>query len=190
MITTLPNLLTLSRIAVIPLLVALFYFDNPMSRWVALAIFSVAAMTDFFDGYLARSLGQHSRLGQMLDPIADKLLVTSIVLLLVAFGRAPVLAALVIICRELLVSGLREFLAEIGVTIPVSRLAKWKTFIQMFSIGFLLVGSVGPWFFHPAITTEMIGVVLIWGAAVLTLITGFDYLRAVWRHLQGPAADT
>ena len=186
MITNLPNLLTLSRIAAIPLLVALFYWDNPVSGWVALGIFALAAITDFFDGYFARSMGQHSRLGRMLDPIADKLLVASIVLMLVAFQRAPVLAALVILCRELLVSGLREFLAEIRVSMPVSPLAKWKTFIQMFAIGFLLIGEAGPVFFHPAVTTVLIGEILIWIAAVLTLVTGYDYLRAGWRHLQEP----
>ncbi len=186
MITNLPNLLTLSRIAAIPLLVVLFYWDNPTSRWIALGIFSVAAITDFFDGYFARAMGQHSRLGRMLDPIADKLLVGAIVLMLVAFQRAPVLAALVILCRELLVSGLREYLAEIRVSVPVTPLAKWKTFIQMFSIGFLLIGDVGPVFFHPAITTLLIGEVLIWIAAVLTMVTGYDYLRAGWRHIEEP----
>ena len=96
------------------------------------------------------------------------------------------LAALVILCRELLVSGLREFLAEIRVSMPVSRLAKWKTFIQMFALGFLLVGEVGPSFFHPAVTTMLIGKILIWVAATITLVTGYDYLRAVWKHLQEP----
>ena len=182
MITNLPNYLTLSRIAVIPLLVALFYWDNSISRWVALGLFSVAAITDILDGYFARTMDQHSLLGRMLDPIADKLLVASVILMLVAFSRAPVLAALVILCRELLVSGLREFLAQIRVGMPVSRLAKWKTFIQMFSIGFLLVGDVGPTFFHPAITTLLIGEILIWIAALLTLVTGYDYLRLGWRH--------
>ena len=189
MITSLPNLLTLSRIAVIPLLIALFYWENPLSGWVALGFFTLAAITDFFDGYLARTMDQHSRLGQMLDPIADKLLVASVVLMLVAFQQAPVLAALVFLCRELMVSGLREFLAKIRVSMPVSRLAKWKTFIQMFAIGFLLVGEVGPNFFHPAVTTVLIGEILIWIAAILTLVTGYDYLRAGWRHLKGPAVD-
>ena len=186
MINTLPNLLTLSRIAVIPLLVALFYWDNALSGWVALGFFTVAALTDFFDGYLARYLDQHSRLGRMLDPIADKLLVASIMLMLVAFQRAPVLAALIILCRELLVSGLREYLAEVRVGLPVSRLAKWKTFIQMFAIGFLLVGEAGPFFLHPAITTVLIGEILIWLAAGLTLVTGYDYLRLGWKHVRGP----
>ena len=189
MISTLPNILTLSRIAVIPLLVALFYWDSPTARWIALGIFTVAAITDFLDGYFARSMDQHSRLGRMLDPIADKLLVGSIVIMLVAFQRAPVLAALVILCRELLVSGLREFLAEIGVSMPVSRLAKWKTFIQMFSIGFLLIGDVGPFFFYPVVTTVLIGEILIWIAAALTLVTGYDYLRTGWRSLSEPEAD-
>jgi cardiolipin synthase len=189
MISTLPNILTLSRIAVIPLLVALFYWDSPTARWIALGIFTVAAITDFFDGYFARSMDQHSRLGRMLDPIADKLLVGSIVIMLVAFQRAPVLAALVILCRELLVSGLREFLAEIRVSMPVSRLAKWKTFIQMFSIGFLLIGDVGPFFLHPAVTTVLIGEILIWVAAALTLVTGYDYLRTGWRSLSEPEDD-
>lgn len=184
MITNLPNILTLSRIAVIPLLVGLFYWDNPLSGWVSLGLFAVAGITDFFDGYFARTMGQHSRLGKMLDPIADKLLVASVVLMLVAFQRAPVLAALIILCRELLVSGLREFLAEIRVGMPVSRLAKWKTFIQMFAIGFLLVGEDGPNFFHPAVTTALVGEILIWSAALLTLVTGYDYLRAGWRHMR------
>lgn len=187
MITNLPNILTLSRIAVIPLLVGLFYWDNPLSGWVSLGLFAVAGITDFFDGYFARTMGQHTRLGEMLDPIADKLLVASVVLMLVAFQRAPVLAALIILCRELLVSGLREFLAEIRVGMPVSRLAKWKTFIQMFAIGFLLVGEDGPSFFHPAVTTALVGEILIWSAAILTLVTGYDYLRAGWRHMRGSA---
>ena len=189
MISTIPNILTLSRIAVIPLLVTLFYWDSPTARWIGLGIFTVAAITDILDGYFARSMDQHSRLGRMLDPIADKLLVGSIVIMLVAFQRAPVLAALVILCRELLVSGLREFLAEIGVSMPVSRLAKWKTFIQMFSIGFLMIGDVGPFFFHPAVTTVLIGEILIWIAAALTLVTGYDYLRTGWRSISEPEDD-
>ena len=186
MITSLPNILTLSRIGVIPPLIALFYWDSPLAGWVAMGLFTVAGFTDFFDGYLARSMRQHSRLGRMLDPIADKLLVASVIVMLVAFQRAPLFAALVILCRELLVSGLREFLAELSVSVPVSRLAKWKTVIQMVAIGFLLVGDAGPAFFHPAVTTVLIGDVLLWSAAVLTLITGFDYLRAGLKHMHGP----
>ncbi len=181
----LPNLLTLSRIGVIPPLVALFYWDHPLSGWVALALFALGGATDYFDGYLARSRKQLSKLGRMLDPIADKLLVASVILMLVAFGRAPVLASLVILCRELLVSGLREYLAEINVGVPVTLLAKWKTTIQMIALGFLLVGDAGPTFFHPLLTTTFIGETLLWIAAVVTLITGFDYLLVGLRHV-GP----
>ena len=185
----LPNWLTLSRIGVIPPLIALFYWDSPLAGWTACGLFTVAGITDFFDGYLARTRNEHSELGRMLDPIADKLLVASVILMLVAFDRAPLFASVVILCRELLVSGLREFLAELRVGMPVSRLAKWKTVIQMVAIGFLLVGAAGPVFFHPVVTTVLIGEVLIWIAAVLTLVTGFDYLRLALKHVDGLPAE-
>ncbi len=186
MIFNLPNILTLSRIAVIPPLIALFYWDHPLSGWVACGLFTLAGITDYLDGYFARSWRQQSRIGRMLDPIADKLLVAAAILMLVAFARAPVLAALVILCREFVVSGLREFLAEIKVGMPVSRLAKWKTVIQMVAIGFLLVGEAGPTFVEPHLTTVLVGDILLWIAAALTLVTGFDYLRAGWKHVNAP----
>ncbi|MDP6109020.1 MAG: CDP-diacylglycerol--glycerol-3-phosphate 3-phosphatidyltransferase, partial [Rhodospirillales bacterium] len=139
MLTNLPNLLTLSRIASIPLLVATFYIDHPLGNWLGLAILTLAGMTDFFDGYLARALSQQSMLGKFLDPIADKLLVSSLILMLVAFNRIPgiaILPAVVILCREILVSGLREFLAGAQVGVPVSKLAQWKTTLQMLMLGF------------------------------------------------------
>lgn len=184
MLTNLPNLLTLSRIASIPLLVATFYIDSPLGNWLGLAILTVAGFTDFFDGYLARALSQQSMLGKFLDPIADKLLVSSLILMLVAFNRIPgiaILPAVVILCREILVSGLREFLAGAQVGMPVSKLAQWKTTLQMFMLGFLMVGSVGP-MFGPLTTTD-VGVIGLWIAAALTLITGYDYLRAGLRHV-------
>jgi cardiolipin synthase len=180
--TTLPNLLTLSRIVAIPLIAALFWIEGPEARWAALVLFTAACITDFLDGYLARTRGEISRLGRFLDPVADKLLIASILLLLTAFERIhgfDILAALVILCREILVSGLREFLASLKVGLPVSRLAKWKTTIQMFAIGFLLVGDAAPGWV-PAI---MVGEIGLWAAAALTLITGYDYLRAGLRHL-------
>ncbi len=186
----LPNWLTLSRIGVIPPLMALFYWDSPLAGWVSCGLFTIAGITDFFDGYLARTRNEHSELGRMLDPIADKLLVASVILMLVAFGRAPLFAAVVILCRELLVSGLREFLAELRVGMPVSRLAKWKTVIQMVAIGFLLVGASGPVFFHPVVTTVLIGETLLWLAAVLTLVTGFDYLRLALKHVDGSPLES
>jgi len=177
-----PNLLTLSRIAVIPIVVITFYVDSPAARWVALGLFSAAGITDFFDGYLARRSNQVSRFGRFLDPIADKLLVASLLLLLVGFERVSIwsyLPALVILLRELLVSGLREFLAEIQVGLPVTKLAKWKTFLQMLSLGFLIVGTASPsW-----LPAQIVGEIGLWLAATLTLITGYDYLKAGLKHM-------
>jgi cardiolipin synthase len=182
MLTSLPNLLTLSRILVIPPIVALFFTDGEAPRWITLGLYAVACVTDFFDGYLARSMGQISRLGRFLDPVADKLLVAAVILMLVATGRISglvVLPALIILIREILVSGLREHLATISVGVPVSRLAKWKTMIQMFSLGFLIVHNASP----ACIPSVQIGEIGVWAAAILTLITGYDYLRAGLDHL-------
>ena len=184
MLTTLPNLLTLSRIGSIPLLVGMFYIDPPHGNWLGLGILTFAAATDFFDGYLARAMKQQSLLGKFLDPIADKLLVAALILMLVAFDRIPgiaVLPAVVILCRELLVSGLREFLAGAQVGVPVSRLARYKTLLQVLMLGFLMVGPAGP-MFGPLTTTD-VGVIGLWIAAAVTLITGYDYLRAGLRHV-------
>jgi cardiolipin synthase len=187
----LPNLLTFSRIAVIPLLVAAFYLHDPMGNIVACALFALAAVTDYLDGYLARAWSQQSNLGRFLDPVADKLMVAAAILMMVAFSMISgwsILAALVILCREILVSGLREFLAELRVGLPVSKLAKWKTAIQMVAITLLLLGDAGPeWL--PIIA---LGDFALWIAAALTLITGYDYLRAGLRHMRedgspGPA---
>ena len=184
MLTNLPNILTLSRIGAIPLLIATFYVQGPLGNWLGLGILAFAGFTDFFDGYFARAWHQQSFFGKFLDPIADKLLVSALLLMLVAFGRVPgiaILPAVVILCREILVSGLREFLAEIQVSLPVNRLAQWKTALQMVMLGFLLVGSAGPQF-GPLTTTE-VGVIGLWIAAILTLVTGYDYLRAGIRHV-------
>lgn len=183
--TQLPNILTVGRIAVIPLVVlTVIFVDSPVANWLALGLYSAACVTDFFDGYLARQLGQMSAFGRFLDPIADKLLVASVLLVLVGIDRindVTVLPAAVILCREILVSGLREFLAEVRVSVPVTALAKWKTGVQMFSLGFLLVGPVGPGF-GPLSTTE-VGIVCLWTAALLTLVTGADYLIAGMRQI-------
>ncbi len=185
--TNAPNSLTLLRIVLIPVFVAAFYLDFPVANWVSFGVFAVAATTDFFDGYLARNLNQVSTLGRFLDPVADKLLVAAAILMLVAFDRITdwsVLAALIILCREILVSGLREFLAQIKVSVPVSRLAKWKTTLQILALGFLLVGPAA----GAVIPGDEIGIVLLWTAAVLTLYTGYDYLRAGLRHLSSDEA--
>jgi cardiolipin synthase len=188
MLTKTPNLLTGCRIAAIPALVAAFYVPGDFGQWATCAIFAIAAITDFFDGYLARSWSMQSQLGRMLDPIADKLLVGAAILMLVHFDRAPILPALVILCREILVSGLREFLAEVQVGLPVSRLAKWKTAVQMIAIGFLLAGSAAPWWLF----ADYVGSYGLWLAAGLTMMTGFDYLVVGLRHsgtsASGPAS--
>ncbi len=182
MLTKLPNLLTFSRIAVIPLLVATFYLPLGTANWVACGLFTAAGVTDWLDGHFARRWKQQSEIGRFLDPIADKLLVAAALFMLAATQRISALAifpALVILAREILVSGLREYLAGLRVRVPVSKLAKWKTGIQMTAIGFLLVGEAGP----EMIPVAPIGEVLLWTAALLTLLTGYDYLRAGLRHM-------
>ncbi len=178
---SLPNLLTLSRILVLPGLVATFFFDGEFYVWLALALFIAAGITDFLDGYLARTFDVQSKLGQFLDPVADKLLVATVLLMLVFSDRIQgwtILPALVILCREILVSGLREFLAEIKINVPVSALAKWKTTMQIVAICFLIVGDS-----QKPIPFAEIGIAGLWIAAVLTLYTGYDYLRAGLRHM-------
>jgi cardiolipin synthase len=192
----LPNTLTYARIAAVPLVVASMYWQDVLRgglwlRWVALALFITAAVTDVLDGYFARSWGQQSNFGRMLDPIADKLLVASCLLMLAADGTIrgwSLWAAIVILCREILVSGLREYLAELRVSVPVTRLAKWKTALQLVAIGFLLAGTAGDLvvadaldFRFPIVT--YIGLTLLWLSALLTLYTGYDYFRAGLHHL-------
>ncbi|HEX5079959.1 MAG TPA: CDP-diacylglycerol--glycerol-3-phosphate 3-phosphatidyltransferase [Geminicoccaceae bacterium] len=183
MLINTPNLLTASRIVAIPAMVGAFYIPGDFGKWATCAIFTIAAITDYFDGYLARSWSMQSPLGRMLDPIADKLLVGAAILMLVHFGRSPILPALVILCREILVSGLREFLAEVRIGMPVSRLAKWKTGVQMTAISFLLAGSAAPWWLF----ADQVGWYGLWLAAGLTVVTGLDYLVVSLRHSAEPA---
>ncbi len=182
-VTALPNLLTYGRIAAVPALAAFLFTDSDQARWIALAIYVVACITDFFDGYLARRRAESSKLGQFLDPIADKLLI-SVVLLMLVFDHTiegpNVWAAIIILCREVLVSGLREFLAELRVSVPVTQMAKWKTTIQMIAIGFLIAGPAGD---KVLPFNSEIGVAGLWIAAVLTLYTGYDYFRAGMSHI-------
>ena len=189
MLTSLPNLLTLSRIVAIPLVVATFYLPvgDSTARWAACVLFSLAGFTDWLDGHFARRWQQQSDLGRFLDPVADKLLVAATLFMLAAFDRMShwsFLPALVILGREIMVSGLREHLAAIRVSVPVTRLAKWKTGIQMGAIGVLLVGSAGPaW-----LPVQLIGEAMLWVAGLLTLVTGYDYLRAGVAHMDQPVA--
>ena len=207
----LPNILTYSRIAAVPAVVACLYWQDILQgglwlRWVALAIFIAAAITDFFDGYFARKWGEQSTFGRMLDPIADKLLVSSVLLMLAADGTIrgwSLLAAIVILCREILVSGLREYLAGLRVSVPVTALAKWKTTLQLVAVGFLIAGDAGDLLFPDIAIASIsvgqfgiffragsvglvtfVGLTLLWLSALLTLYTGWDYFRAGMRHLR------
>lgn len=182
--TQIPNILTLSRVAAIPLLVAAFYLEPPIGSHVAFVVFTLAGVTDYFDGMLARRMGVVSKFGRFLDPVADKLMVGTALLMLVATDIVVgihVVAAAVILLREILVSGLREHLAELAVTVPVSRLAKWKTAVQMVALGALIWTEGGRQLGLPAFEVGLWG---LWLAAALTLVTGYDYLRAGLRHLR------
>jgi cardiolipin synthase len=184
----LPNLLTYTRIAAVPVVVGCLYYQDILQgglwlRWVALVVFIAAGVTDWLDGYFARKWGEQSTFGRMLDPIADKLLVSSCLLMLAADGTIrgwSLWAAIVILCREILVSGLREYLAELRVSVPVTQLAKWKTTLQLVAVGFLVLGRAGD-AVAPVVTP--IGLTLLWLSALLTLYTGWDYFRAGARHL-------
>lgn len=189
MLRTLPNLLTISRILLIPVLVAMFFFTGAWANWVAFAVFVVAASTDYLDGHFARARGQHSSLGAFLDPVADKLLVATTILMLAAFDRITGLttvAGVIILCREILVSGMREFLAGLNVGLPVTHLAKWKTAIQMIALAVLLVGDSGP----AGLPVAEIGAAGLWAAAVLTVVTGYGYVKqGLWHMLGGAPND-
>ncbi len=179
----LANILTLSRIIVIPILIGCFFIDTNWAKWLIAGLFMGACVTDFFDGYFARHMNQVSKLGRFLDPIADKLLVAALLMMLVTTGSISflgVIPAIIILGREILVSGLREFLAELQVSMPVTKLAKWKTTVQMLALSILSLA--------PALKNEMyfleIGEGFLWLAAVLTVITGYDYLRSGLKHMQ------
>ena len=184
----LPNMLTYARIVAVPLVVLCFFLEGKLqstdaARWAAFAIFVAASITDFLDGYLARIWKQTSNIGRMLDPIADKLLVSSVLLLVAADGTIAgwtLWAAIIILCREILVSGLREYLAGLKVSVPVTQLAKWKTTVQLVAIGFLLVGPAGDKLIGYATQT---GIALLWISAIITLYTGYDYFRAGLKHI-------
>lgn len=180
---TLPNLLTLSRIVAVPFLVALLWVPDPTLYAFAFALYALIGITDYFDGWLARKLNSASKLGAFLDPIADKILVAAVLLMLCAvqvIAGWHLIAAIVILLREILVSGLREYLAGSQVSVPVSQLAKWKTTFQMVALGALILAVATPhwpWMLH-------VGLVSLWIAAPLTLLTGWDYLRVGLRHMR------
>ena len=185
---TLPNVLTLSRIFAVPLLAALLWWPGwELGYALAFVLYCLMAVTDYFDGYLARSSGTVSKLGIFLDPIADKIMVAAVILVLTAQGalRGPyvgdmhVIAGLIILIREIAVSGLREFLGGLQVSMPVSKLAKWKTTFQLVALGALILGEAlpkMPW-------VHLVGLASLWAAAILTLVTGWDYVRVGLKHM-------
>jgi cardiolipin synthase len=193
---SIPNWLTYSRILVIPAVVATFYLPDKWGYWVPAWLFLYACITDYLDGYLARMWSVSSSLGRFLDPVADKLLVATCLMLLVSENRAHIIPAIAILCREILVSGLREFLAELRISVPVTTLAKYKTAAQMLAIGILLLGNGLTLSLYPEIPPDRvasdplselmfwIGNVLLWLAAILTLVTGYAYFREGVKHLR------
>ena len=185
---SLPNLLTLSRILAVPILVFLLWRPSPVDYAVTFVLYCVVGLTDYLDGYLARAQGLTSRLGQFLDPIADKIMVAAVLMMLISSRKENpvpeiaglnIIAALVILLREITVSGLREYLAGLQVSVPVSALAKWKTTAQLMALGALILGGAlpdMPW-------VHNLGIGCLWIAAALTLISGYDYLRTGLKHL-------
>jgi cardiolipin synthase len=185
---SLPNLLTLSRIFAVPILVFLLWRPTPVDYLITFVLYCLVGITDYFDGYLARAQGKISKLGQFLDPIADKIMVAAVLIMLISSRKANpvpeieglhIIPALVILLREIIVSGLREFLAELRVGVPVSALAKWKTTLQLVALGALILGGGlpgQPW-------VHDVGIASLWAAAALTLVTGYDYLRIGIRHM-------
>jgi CDP-diacylglycerol--glycerol-3-phosphate 3-phosphatidyltransferase len=185
---TLPNILTLSRIFAVPLLVYLLWKPSWYDYAITFGLYCLVGVTDYFDGYLARAQGTVSRLGVFLDPIADKIMVAAVIVMLVsarANSGEPVIhgfhivPALIILLREIAVSGLREFLAGLQVSLPVSALAKWKTTLQLVALGALILGGAVPQF----VWVHWVGLASLWAAATLTLVTGWDYLRVGLRHM-------
>jgi cardiolipin synthase (CMP-forming) len=186
-VLTLPNLLTLSRIVTVPVLVALLWYPGWEVGWLlGFGLYCLMGITDYFDGYLARSQGAVSRLGVFLDPIADKIMIAAVILMLVGTRHEAasitgihLIPALVILLREIAVSGLREFLAEVRVSVPVSQLAKWKTTLQLIALGALILAGGLP----AQLWIKSVGIVSLWIAAALTLVTGWDYLRTGIKHM-------
>ena len=181
-----PNILTIGRIILVPIFIGTYYLPGAMGDWIPFCIFVLASFTDFLDGLLARLYKEESKLGELLDPIADKIIVASALVLLVMDNTIQgyeVIAAIIIMIREILISGLREFLAKVQVSVPVTGLAKFKTFIQMFAIATLLTGQSGSKILNFGdYNAHSIGIILLWLAAFLTIYTGYDYVRKRIHH--------
>ena len=182
-----PNILTIGRIIIVPFFVISFFLPGFYGEIIPFLLFILASFTDFLDGLLARLYKEESKLGELLDPIADKIIVSTALILLVmneTIQNYEVIAAIIILTREILISGLREFLADVHIKIPVSSLAKVKTFIQMFSIAILLTGETGNKIINfEDYNAQTVGIILLWLSAFLTLYTGYDYVRKGIEHV-------
>ena len=183
MIHHLPNILTILRVILIPMLVLGFQLPGMWCNWVTLSIFVIAGATDYFDGHLARRLGATTDFGRMLDPIADKMLAVAAIAMLLSVGNIPLVPALIIVCREILVSGLREYLANLSIGMPVTSLAKWKTAVQFAALAMLLVGDAVRWLDGEVVGMSEIGSGFIWLAAALTVVTGYGYWKTGYRYI-------
>ena len=181
-----PNVLTIGRIILVPIFIFAFYLPGSLGDWIPFCIFALASFTDFLDGLLARLYKEESKLGELLDPIADKILVATALILLVmnnTINNYEVIAAIIILTREILISGLREFLAQVRVSVPVSSLGKFKTLLQMLSIAILLTGESGNALINFGDYNEhTVGIILLWMSAFLTIYTGYDYVRKKIHH--------
>lgn len=196
MLKQLPNILTISRIVLLPVLIGLFFIPGNSAAWTALWIYVFCAVTDFFDGYLARKFGTTSNFGTFLDPISDKIMVAALLMALAAFDRLEgywIIPAIIILSREFLIAGLREYLGPQNIKVPVSKLAKWKTGFQMTALGFLVIGDYGDktmqtvfgWTIGGAdvIGALLTGQILLSLAAIITIVTGWNYLKIGFRHI-------
>ena len=181
-----PNILTIGRIILVPFFIGAFYLPGALGDWIPFFIFVLASFTDFLDGLLARLYKEESKLGELLDPIADKIIICSALVLLIMddiIKDYEVVAAIIILIREILISGLREFLAKVQITMPVTNLAKYKTFIQMFAIAILLTGESGNKIFNFGdYDANSLGITFLWLSAFLTVYTGYDYVKKRIHH--------
>ena len=181
-IYTIPNIITFIRIILIPIILYLLFSENPNIVLLAGGLFIVSSISDYFDGYLARVLNQSSKLGTLLDPIADKLLIASVIVVLVdtnVISNLHVIPAIIILLREIAISGLREFLAKMNTDMPVSKLAKYKTTFQMVSLSILII-SLG---FQLNDFLWNLGLVTLWIAAIITLLSGYNYMAKGLKHI-------
>ncbi|MFN7114776.1 MAG: CDP-diacylglycerol--glycerol-3-phosphate 3-phosphatidyltransferase [Alphaproteobacteria bacterium] len=179
-----PNLLCYYRIVIIPVMVGLFYFDNAVTAWLNVFLFALAGLSDFLDGKIARATGQTTLLGKFLDSSTDKMLIGALLMMLVAFDRLDgvwIIPAMIIFLREILIAGVREFMALYNVIVPISKMGKWKMTIQMFFIGFLIAGEYGEMLIPYAYDIGKIGFLF---ATVITVTSGYDYMRQAWKTIQ------